>query len=83
MLNNMDLFLYNVHQLALDKIIKFHFVLAAEITSLVLIFNLLNIIDNSFRRAIFKSLWVFSIIFAASATTILLTLYVPATIISL
>ena len=33
-----------------------------------------NIIENSFIRAIFKSLWVFSIILAASAVLIFLVL---------
>ena len=49
---------------------KFHFVDAALITSFVSIFNLEQIIDNSLAKAIFKSLWVFSITFAASATII-------------
>ena len=50
---------------------KFHFVAAASKTDLVLIFNLLKIIENSFTRAIFTSLCVFSITLAASATLIL------------
>ena len=61
-----------------EYLIKFHFVLAASMTDCVLIFNLLKIIDNSLNKAIFKSLCVFSITFAASATLILSATYVPA-----
>ena len=52
------------------KLRKFHLVEAASKTWFVLIFSLLNKIDNSLIREIFKSLWVFSITFAASATLI-------------
>ena len=38
------------------KGMKFHFVAAASRTAKVSIFNLLKIIDNSFIRAMFKSL---------------------------
>ena len=44
-------------------------------------FTQAKIIDNSFIRAIFRSLCVFSITFAASAIFMLLTLNVPASII--
>src|SRR5699024_721524 len=47
--------------------IKFHFVLAASSTSCVSMFNLSLISDISFMKAMFTSLCVFSIIFAASA----------------
>jgi len=46
-------------------------------------FNLLNITDSSFMRAILISLWVFSITLAASATSILSAKKVPAGIIFL
>ena len=63
--------------------IKFHFVSAAANTSLVSIFILSKIIDSSFTYAIFKSLCVFSIALAASATFIEGATYVPAVIIFL
>ena len=47
---------------------KFHLLFAASKTALVSIFNLLKSIDSSLIKAIFKSRWVFSITFAASAT---------------
>ena len=56
---------------------------AALKTSNVSIFNLSKIILISFIRLILISLWVFSITFAASATLISETLYVPAFIILL
>ena len=65
------------------KFIKFHLVEAAFRTSDVLIFILSNIKHSSFMKAIFKSRWVFSITFAASATLILGAGYVPALIIFL
>ena len=63
------------------KLRKFHFVDAASNTEPVSIFILEKIIDSSFMRAIFKSLCVFSITLAASATLIDSALKVPATII--
>ena len=60
---------------------KFHFVPAASNTDWVSIVNLSKIIASSLMRAIFTSLCVFSIIFAASAILILAALCVPATII--
>ena len=60
---------------------KFHFVLAALITSKVSIFKFLKTFDNSFTNAIFKSLCVFSITFAASAILIEEVLKVPASMI--
>ena len=42
-----------------------------------------NIIESSFINAIFRSLWVFSITLAASATLIFGAKYVPALIIEL
>ena len=62
---------------------KFHLLPAAFKTSSVLIFNFLKRMENSLIKAIFKSLWVFSITFAASATLILGVKYVPAEIIHL
>ena len=56
---------------------------AASNTSSVSIFNFLKIRASSLINAIFKSLWVFSITLAASATLILFVLCVPALIISL
>ena len=57
---------------------KFHFVSAAFKTSRVSICIFLNKIASSLTNAIFKSLWVFSMILAASATLILVALCVPA-----
>ena len=62
--------------------LKFHLVSAALRTDSVSISNSLKNIDSSLIRPIFKSLWVFSMIFAASAIFILLTLWVPAGMIS-
>ena len=62
---------------------KFHLVPAAFKTSSVSIPNLLKINASSLTKAIFTSLCVFSITFAASATLILCALKVPAVIISL
>ena len=56
---------------------------AASNTASVSISSLLKIRASSLISAIFKSLCVFSITLAASATLILLALCVPATIISL
>ena len=57
---------------------KFHFVSDASRTASVSIFNLSKITANSLIKAIFRSLWVFSITLAASAILILSTLWVPA-----
>jgi len=57
---------------------KFHFVPAASKTSYVLIPILLNRIESSFINAMFTSLCVFSITFAASATLIVGALWTPA-----
>ena len=61
---------------------KFHLVPAAFKTDSVSIFIELKIIASSLIKEIFKSLCVFSITFAASATFILSALYVPAVMIS-
>ena len=60
---------------------KFHFVPAASSTSSVSRLSLLNNIASSLIRAMLTSLWVFSITFAASATFMLLALWVPAVMI--
>ena len=62
---------------------KFHFVLAAFKTSKVSIFILENINENSFTKAILRSLCVFSITFAASAILMESVLKVPALTIEL
>ena len=62
---------------------KFHLVSAASKTFCVSKFNLLKIIDSSFTKAIFRSLCVFSITFAASAIYILSVTKIPALIIFL
>ena len=62
---------------------KFHLLPAASKTAWVSIFNFLNSIANSFISAIFRSLCVFSITFAASATWMLSAINVPAGIIDL
>lgn len=59
---------------------KFHFVPAASNTAFVSIPILLKIIDSSFISAMFKSLCVFSITFAASAVFISGALCIPAVI---
>ena len=61
--------------------IKFHLVSAALSTSSVSISSLLNKIDSSLIKAIFKSLCVFSITLAASATLIEEAECIPALII--
>ncbi len=55
---------------------------AASNTDSVSILSFLKMRASSLISAIFKSLWVFSITLAASATLILLALCVPAIIIS-
>ena len=60
---------------------KFHFVDAASMTSIVEISNEVNSWCNSFINAIFTSLWIFSVTFAASATLIDDASWIPASII--
>ena len=60
---------------------KFHFVEAASITSKVEIFSEVYSWCISFINAIFTSLWMFSVTFAASATLIDGASWIPASII--
>ena len=64
-----------------EKSKKFHFVLAASKTWFVSIFSLLKSIDSSLISAMLTSLCVFSITFAASATSMDVAENVPAAII--
>src|SRR5690554_5200455 len=59
---------------------KFHLVPAASSTSRVSMPRRLNRIARSLTRAMLRSRWVFSITLAASATLMLLALWVPAVI---